>query len=135
MTKPRRDVTEAELAILNLLWEGGPLAVRGLADRLYPGGGASGLATVQKLVERLEEKGCVTRDRTGRVQVVAATIGRGELIARRLRALVDDLGSGSLGLLMSRLVEGRALTAGERAELREFLDGLDEGERGRGPGG
>ena len=61
MARTPQDVTDAELAVLQVLWEEGPLPIRSLADVLYPGGKTAQYATVQKLLERLEGKGCVAR--------------------------------------------------------------------------
>ena len=69
MTRPRADVTEAELAVLKELWELGPSTIRELADRLYPGGATAHYATVQKLLERLTGKGCVKRRGRGRADL------------------------------------------------------------------
>jgi predicted transcriptional regulator len=128
MARPRRDVTEAELAILQVLWEEGPATVRRLIDRLYPPGGASAHATVQKLLERLEAKGFVGRDRSGPVQVITPTIGRDVLVRHRLRDVADDLCGGSLAAMLSHLVNPRKLAAKDRKALREFLQQLEDEE-------
>ena len=98
-----RDVTEAELAILQILWEEGPVTVRRLTDRLYAGGGPSAHTTVHKLLDRLEAKNCVRRDRGGPAQVIVARISREDLIAQRAQSLADALCSGSLASLLSHL--------------------------------
>ena len=128
------DVTESELAIMRVLWETGRSTARQLIDRLYPEGKALAHPTVQKLLDRLEAKGCVRRDRSGPVQVFQAAIGREELVDRRLRGVADQLCGGSLGALFSHLIEGRRMPANERKVLRDFLDRLDEEERTRGKG-
>jgi len=92
--KRRADVTEAELALLQALWDQGPATIRQLADRVYGQGGASTYATVQKLLDRLESKGVVGRDRSESVQCFRAAIDREELIGRRLRAVADTLCGG-----------------------------------------
>jgi BlaI family penicillinase repressor len=124
---PRPDVTDAELAIMRLLWSGGPSPVRRLIDALYPAGGASAQATVLKLLERLEAKGCVRRDRSGPVQVFQAAVSHDELVERRLRAVAEQLCGGSLARLFSHLVEGRRMPAKDRKVLRAFLEELDQG--------
>src|SRR5260370_41368073 len=65
MARTPQDVTLAELKVLELLWERGPITVRQITDTLYPDGGVSKYATVQKLLERLEEAEFVVRDRSG----------------------------------------------------------------------
>ena len=53
MARTPLDVTETELSVLEVLWERGPSTVRQITDLLYPGGGASKSATVQKLLRSL----------------------------------------------------------------------------------
>jgi predicted transcriptional regulator len=125
MGHPQRDVTEAELAILQVLWEEGTATVRRLIERLYPPGGASAHATVQKLLERLEAKGCIRRDRSGPVQVISPAIGREVLVRRRLRDIADDLCGGSLAAMLSHLVKPGRLASRDRKALREFLQQLE----------
>ena len=104
-----------------VLWEEGTTTVRRLIDRLYPPGGASAHATVQKLLERLETKGCITRDRSGPVQVIAPAIGQEVLVRRRLRDVADDLCSGSLAGMLSHLVNPKQFAPKDRKALYEFL--------------
>jgi predicted transcriptional regulator len=129
MARIAKDVTEAELAILQLLWDGGPATIRRLTDVLYPEGGASKYATVQKLLDRLAANGYVLRERTGGVNVFAAAVGRDDLIGRRLRTLADKLCGGSLTPLMSHLLHSRPLSADERKSLRTLIDELDKPAR------
>jgi predicted transcriptional regulator len=126
MARTNHDVTEAELAVLNSLWDGGPATIRRLAESVYQDAGLSAYATVQKLLERLAAKGFVARDRGGSVHVFRAAIGRDELIRRRLRAVADSLCGGSLTPLLTNLVRGESLSDAERDELRALIDDLDE---------
>ncbi len=80
------DVTAGELEVLQVLWDRGTCSTRQVTDVLHPGGGESQYATVQKMLQRLETKGFVCRDRRLSVHLFAAALGRDELIDRRLRA-------------------------------------------------
>src|SRR5262245_57342324 len=104
MARKPREVTEAELAVLRTLWELGPATIRQIADRLYPGGEASHYATVQKLLERLGQKGCVRRKRRRGAHVFDAAADRAEVIGRELQAMADKLCGGSLTPLLTHLV-------------------------------
>jgi predicted transcriptional regulator len=126
MARIAKDVTEAELAILQVLWDGGAATIRQLTDVLYPQGGASKYATVQKLLDRLAADRYVRRDRSEGVNVYSAAIGRDDLIGRRLRTLVDKLCGGSLTPLLSHLVNSHPLSAEERKSLRTLIDELDK---------
>src|SRR5262249_44543811 len=101
MARTPQDITDAELSVMQVLWEQGPATIRRLTDVLYPDGRASSYATVQKLLERLEAKGCVRRDRGGSVHVFAAALGRDELIGRRLQDVAQKLCGGSLTPLLT----------------------------------
>jgi predicted transcriptional regulator len=112
----------AELAVLEALWQSGPTTIRQLMLRLYPRGVAAEYATVQKLVERLEAKGCIRRDRTRFVHTVAASVERQQVIDLQLRDVAERLCEGSLTPLLMQLVQGATLSAAERAQLRDMLD-------------
>jgi predicted transcriptional regulator len=124
MNRRKEDVTEAELALLQALWDGGPATIRQLVERVYQQTGTSVYATVQKLLDRLEDKGFVERERGGPVHVFWAAVNRDELIGRRLRAVADALCGGSLSPLLTHLVERQRLSDQERRELRELIDRL-----------
>lgn len=117
-------MTDAEREVLRALWDAGSATIRALADRLYPGGGASEYATVQKLLERLLDKGFVARRAQGRRNVFSARVGREELVARRLRATADELCDGSLTPLITQLVSSARFSREELAELRRLVDRL-----------
>jgi predicted transcriptional regulator len=129
MSQRNQDVTEAELALLQALWDDGPATIRQLVERVYQQSGTSVYATVQKLLDRLEAKGCVARDRGGPVHLFRAAIDRDELIGRRLRAVADSLCGGSLSPLLTHLVEGRGLSEKERRELLALVEKLDRKRR------
>src|SRR5438270_13746392 len=122
MERRAQDVTEAELAVLQALWDRGTATIRQLTETVYPRGKASQYATVQKLLERLEQKGCVARDRKPWPHVYHPTIGRDELIGHRLRAVAEQLCGGSMTPLLSHLLKIEHLSPRERNELRSFVD-------------
>lgn len=133
MAQPERtaDVTDAELAVLEVLWGRGEANRRQIADVLYPGGGPAHYTTVQKLLERLEEKGFVAVDRTQAVRVFRATVAREQLIRRRLRDVADKLCGGSLTPLLMNLVRARPLSAGELKEIQALIRKLGRDRGGR----
>jgi predicted transcriptional regulator len=131
VNRQQHDVTEAELALLQSLWDSGPATIRQLVDRVYKQEGASVYATVQKLLDRLESKGFVVRDRASQVHVFRPAVGRQELIGRRLRAVADSLCGGSLSPLLTHLVDDRGFSEAERRELRELIEKLDRKRRSR----
>ena len=132
MARTPQDVTDAELAVLQVLWDQGPATIRRLTDVLYPAGGAAQYATVQKLLDRLERKGFVLRDRRPAAHTFAAAVNRDELIGRRLQAMAEELCGGSLTPLLTHLVRARKLSARERQELHDLIDQLGKPGKPRG---
>ena len=125
MDRLSHDVTDAELAVLQALWDRGAATIRQLTDTLYPQGTAAHYATVQKLLERLEAKACVGRDRNPWPHVFSATVTPDALIGLRLRTMAEKLCGGSLTPLLTHLVETPGLGPQERQALRARLDALD----------
>ena len=124
MARRSQDVTDAELDVLRALWDHGPATIRDLTDRLYPGGGTSEYATVQKLLERLEDKAHVAHRSEGRHNVYRARVQREDLVARRLRDTAQKLCDGSLTPLLTHLVSAGRLSRDELHELRRLVDRL-----------
>lgn len=129
MARPRQDVTPAELAILELLWDRAKASTRQIVDALDPGGGAGRYATVQKQLERMEAKGLILRDRSYFQHLFSPAVDREELAGQRLRTVLDKLCEGSLVPLLSHIVRTRPLTPDEREALRELIDQPNERKR------
>ncbi|MFH1923149.1 MAG: BlaI/MecI/CopY family transcriptional regulator [Planctomycetota bacterium] len=125
MARVFRDVTEGELRVLNVLWDERSATIRQLTDTLYPEGTAGQYATVQKLLERLEKKGFVRRDRSSRAHLFRATIAREQVIGWGLQELANGLSGGSVLSLFSQLVKPSRLTDKERQALRSLAADLD----------
>jgi predicted transcriptional regulator len=132
MARTPQDVTDAELAVLQVLWDRGPATRRQLTDVLYPGGGPAHYTTVQKLLERLETKQFVTRERGDGVRTFRAAVGREELISRRLRDVAEKLCGGSLTPLLVNLVRTEALSERELQELQALIDDLGRQAKRKG---
>jgi BlaI family transcriptional regulator, penicillinase repressor len=134
MTPEELDVPDAELAVLRALWQQGPSTIRQLVDVVYPGGGAAKYGTVQKLLERLEERTLVRRDRTPWPHVFCATVERETLIGHRLRTTAEKLCGGSLTPLLLHLLRAEQFSDEERQELRAFLEQLRKNNKAGHPG-
>ena len=122
MAKKGRRVTEYELAVLDALWDRGPATIHQIAEAIYGESSPTSYATVQKLLERLENKGCVHRDRSRFAHRFHATILRTELIGEGLEDLVQKLCGGSLTPLLMHLAETTRLSPQDRRMLRKLID-------------
>jgi predicted transcriptional regulator len=122
MSERLPDVSDTELAVLDVLWEQGQATIREIDARLYEHPSTSTYATVQKLLERLEAKGCVARDRSGFAHVFRAVIERTALIDRGLQEVADKLCGGSLTPLITHLTGIKKLSAKDRQALRKWIE-------------
>lgn len=125
MAKTTKDVTDTELAVLQVLWSEQTATVRRIAETLYGEAAKSQHATVQKLLDRLKTKGFVARDRTVWPHVFRPAIQQGELIDRRLQNTADKFCGGSMQPLLTHLLRGRKLSKDDRSSLRNLLDELE----------
>src|SRR5712692_6067242 len=98
MGRTPQDVTDTELAILQVLWDQGPCTRRQITDVLYPQSGPAQYATVQKLLERLETKGFVVVSAPAVAQpssrgalTFTVSVDRDELISRKLHEMAAKL--------------------------------------------
>ncbi len=129
MAKASYHVTEAELAILEVLWHAGPATIRTIAEQRSPDASNSDYATVQKLLDRLEAKGCVARDRSSFAHVFRTIVAREDLVDQELREVASKLCEGSMTPLLMHLVRGTELSSEQRAMLRGLL--AEDAERDR----
>jgi predicted transcriptional regulator len=127
--RPMPAATEAELRILAELWEREEATIRDLRDLIYPDGGESKFATVQKLLARLVAKKLVGRRKDSGNWSYRALVARDELIGGELRRVADRLGGNSMTPLLTYLVETGELSAKEREHLRKLLDGAPDEQR------
>jgi BlaI family penicillinase repressor len=126
MGRAAREITDTELSLLNELWQRPSATVQELTETLYGNTAPALLATVRKLLDRLEAEGCVDRDRTHWPHHYRAVLKRDELAGKRLQAAADELFDGDLAPLLTHLVRSKKLTPEDRANLRKMLDELDK---------
>jgi BlaI family penicillinase repressor len=131
MSRDKQDITEAEMALMQVLWRRSEspatgitgASTRQIADEIYgERAGVAQYATVQKQLERLEAKGFVHRDRTLFVHLFSAAVARDELVGRRIQEMVDKLCEGSLAPVLSHLFKAKPLTDKERKALRALIE-------------
>ena len=122
MSNARPQATDAELAILKLLWEREPLTAKEIREQLYPSGSPSDHATVHKLLQRLEQKKLISRDRSSFAHLFRARVTREALAGNQLEALAEKLTDGSIVPFILHAVGSQKLTVGERNEIRRLLN-------------
>lgn len=115
-------LANAELAVMELLWKQERQTARQLREQLYPGTTTAQHGTVQRLLQRLEEKGYVERDRESPVHRFSAAISRQAYAGGQLESLADKLTDGSIAPLITHLLEAKKLSRAEIRRLRQVLD-------------
>lgn len=121
--------TDAELAILRVIWKLGPSTVREIHEEMLKSQPRLGYTTVLKLLQIMTEKGLVDRDESHRAHVYRAS----ESAESTQRMLVTDLTErafgGSAAQLVMQALSGRKASAKELAEIRQLLDSLEGGRK------
>lgn len=127
----QRPLANAELAVMNLLWQNDRLTARQIREELYADATKAQHGTVQKLLQRLEDKGYVERDRSLSVHLFSAAISRQTYAGRQLESLATRLTGGSFAPLITHLVEEKKIPRRDIDRIRAILDGQQrEGEQG-----
>lgn len=111
--------TETELAILKALWELGPATVREVHAHL---GQDQGYTTVLKMMQTMHGKGLLRRDESSRSHVYAPSEERGRMQRSLVSDFMDKVFSGSALDLVQTALQGRKLSAKEKAELKKLLE-------------
>lgn len=118
--------TDAELAILTVLWDRGRSTVREVQERLSADR-ATGYTTALKFLQIMHDKGLVERDESQRAHVYSAAQSREVTQTRLVGDLLTRGFSGSAETLVLRALEGRKSTSEELDRIRDLLDRLEKG--------
>lgn len=119
--------TDAELAILRILWERGPSTVRQVHEQLARERVAA-YTTALKLLQIMTEKGLVERDERERTHVYKAKLSEDQTQRQLVRDLLDRAFGGSAGKLVMQALATKRASADELREIRKVIDGV-KGER------
>ena len=117
--------TDAELAILTVLWRRGPSTVREVHEALHPSQG-TGYTTVLKLMQLMAQKGLLRRDESQRSHVYRAASAEAQTQRRLLGDLMDRAFAGSASQLVLRALSVKRASAEELEQIRSLLDQLSE---------
>lgn len=117
--------TPAELAILNVLWAGGPATVRQIHESLERDTPVA-YTTTLKLLQIMHAKGLVTRDESSRSHVYAAAVAEAQMQTGLVRDLMERAFGGKSSALLVRALEAKPASREELEEIRALLDELEE---------
>lgn len=116
-------ISEAELAVMDVLWADSPLTAMDVAERIDPGRGWSD-RTVKTMLGRLLAKGVIGHVEDGRRYLYRPLVERAAYVSTESRRLVDRLFGGRAAPLVAHLAETQALSAEDIAELEALVKEL-----------
>jgi predicted transcriptional regulator len=116
----RRKPTDAELAILTVLWSRGPSTVRQIAEDM---GREAGYTTILKLLQIMTEKRLVVRDEAARTHVYAAAYTQDQTQRQLVTDLLERAFDGSAAKLVLQALAASKTSPEELAEIRKLLRG------------
>lgn len=120
--------TEAELEILQVLWEHGPATVRFVNDRLNEKKKV-GYTTTLKIMQIMFEKRLLERDESARSHLYRPSIEKGETQGLLLDRLVQTAFGGSAAKLVMQALGNHKASKEEISRIRKFLDELEGEEK------
>jgi len=121
--KPPRP-TEGELAILRVLWDGGPATVREILRTLNQNK-PTGYTTALKLLQIMTEKGLVERDESVRPQIYRPSFPREQTQRQLVRDLLQRAFGGSVRALVLQALATKKSSPEELAAMEKLLDRME----------
>jgi BlaI family penicillinase repressor len=122
--------TEAELAILNILWTSGPATVREVHDALSAK--QTGYTTVLKQMQVMTEKGLLERSERFRSHVYGAAIPKEQTQRQLAGNLLQRAFDGSAKNLVLGALSAQKVSSKELAEIRKILDTYEKADFEKG---
>ena len=116
-------ISEAELVVIEALWEASPQTANDVADRVMATRDWS-LQTVKTLLSRLMAKDVIAADQDGRRFLYRPVIARDDYVASETGRMVSRLFGGRVSPLVAQLASQDQLSADDIAELEQILKGL-----------
>jgi predicted transcriptional regulator len=116
-------ISEAEHAVMEVLWDEAPLTAQDVAERVDAARDWS-TNTVKTLLARLLAKRAIAHEADGRRYLYRPLVERGDYVAGESRRLIDRLFGGRLTPLVAHLAERDDLTDADIAEIEALLKGL-----------
>ena len=118
-------ISDAEHAVMEVLWDESPLTAQDVAERVDPERGWSA-NTVKTLLGRLLAKNVVQHEEEGRRYLYRPAVRREDYVHTESRRLMDRLFGGKLTPLVAHMAERDQLTADDIAEIEALLKELKQ---------
>lgn len=113
--------TEAELEILNILWERGPSTVRDVHEQLSEKKDAVYTTTLKQL-QVMYEKQLVSREASGKSHIYTAAVDRQKTQGQIVQRLIDSVFNGSAMSLVLQALGNHKPTEAELNQIKQYLE-------------
>lgn len=120
--------TEAELEILQVIWENGPSTVRFVNDLLSHQKNV-GYTTTLKIMQIMADKGLLARDTSVKTHIYKVAVSQQETQKQLIDKLTNTAFGGSAMKLVMQALGNKPSTVEEINEIRAFLDQLEGGKQ------
>lgn len=121
------DISDAESVVMDVLWERHPRTAEEVVAALA-GRQDWQEATIKTLLNRLLGKGALRAERDGRRYLYSPLLEREAWLSRQSESLLARLFDGRVAPLVAHFSRQRKLSAQDIAELKQLIEGLDDGQ-------
>jgi predicted transcriptional regulator len=122
--------TTKELEILQIVWKKGPTSVKEVHEALG-GDPANGYTTILKLLQIMNEKGLVTRQKAGKLHLYKASASQENTKRQLVLKMIETVFQGSAAQLVLSALGNRKSSKEELNEIRKYLDNLEVNDEDR----
>ena len=121
------EVTEAELSVLQVLWDSDDgMPIREIVLAIYGNHEYSLHGGVKSFLDRLLEKGLVRVDKNAFAHLFFATLTREAFVGRKLRQIAESHFDGAMAPMLSSLVDQVRLSRKDRAAIQQVIDRIKD---------
>lgn len=117
-------LSDGEWKLMNALWDNSPCSLSFLVKH-FEGDTDWSKSTIFIMLKRLMEKGAVSIDTSGKVQLYSPEIDREDATVKETKSFLSRIYGGSVGLMLSSLAGQRSLSERDIEELRKVLDEVE----------
>lgn len=123
----KTELSDGEWTLMNALWQSAPMTITQLTAALREETAWS-KHTIISMLSRLEAKGAVQYRNNGRAKAYFPVLPRSDAARRETRYFLDKVYGGRLGVMLNAMVDSRALSQEDIAELSAILEKAKGGD-------
>lgn len=127
----QEELTDCEVLVMKVIWQSDTvMSIQEIISRINQQYQKDWkIQTVSTFLSRAVKKGYLEMKRRGRTFEYYPLVTQEQYGRREIAKCVENWGNGKLGNLVASFAETKQLSAQEKAEIRELLDGMEESKR------